>query len=393
MVKKKLKIIFVLENYFPHVGGVEILFKNITEGLVVQGHNITVITHRFKNTKKYEVVNGVKIHRVSVPSFASRYFFTFACIPLLLKLSKNTDIIHTTTYNGAPPSSLVAKVRNIPSVITIHEVIGQNWTKLLEMSWLSGKIHEIIEKLIVNLPFSAYVGVSNSTVKNFQKANKNKKGITVYNGMDYEFWNSKNIKSNEVLKIKKELRIKENQFTYLFYGRPGPSKGFEYLLKSVKLIKKAIPNSKLVAILSKDKAYEKRYNNILKYIEKNELQDHVLIHNPVNYNNLPKYLMASDCVVIPSLTEGFGFTTTESCALGRPVVASNTTSIPEVISGKYILVNPANSKSIANGIIDIYTKKYNKTKIKKFLWKDCIKGYEKIYYSIIKSKKNKNKVY
>ena len=27
-----MKILFVLENYLPHIGGVEIVFKNLAEG-------------------------------------------------------------------------------------------------------------------------------------------------------------------------------------------------------------------------------------------------------------------------------------------------------------------------------------------------------------------------
>lgn len=375
-----------MENYYPHIGGAEILFKSIAEGLVKKGHSVTVITHQLKGTKKAEMLNGVRIDRISVPSFASRYFFTFACIPHLLKISKNADILQTTTYNAAPGTSLVSRFYKIPSVITLLEVIGNNWTKLLETPWIVGKIHKFLEFLIVNLKFSKYISISESTKKDFENNNKKQKSSVIYCGIDYDFWNPNKYDKKEIEKIRKDLSIKNNQFTYLFYGRPGPSKGFEYLLKAVLLIKKAIPNSKLVAILSKDSAYKNRYNDILKYIKANKLENDVIIHDPVKYSELPKYLLASNCVCVPSLTEGFGFTTAESCALGIPVVASNTTSIPEVISGKYVLVKPASAKSIANGIIDVYTKSYKETKIKKFLWEDCINQYEDIYFDLIAKK-------
>jgi D-inositol-3-phosphate glycosyltransferase len=389
MNNKRLKIVFVLENYYPHVGGVEILFKNVAEGLVKKGHFVTVLTHRLNNSKLEETINGVKIKRVRVPKICSRYFFTFMSIPKLFSLSKNADILHTTTYNAAPSTSFVSKIRKVPSIITIHEVIGKNWTNLLEMSWLSGKFHEIMERIIVKLPFDAYVGVSDSTVNDFQNINRHKKGVVVYNGIDYSFWNLKNYKEEEISELRQQLNMKEKDFVYLFYGRPGPSKGFEYLLKAVQIIKKSIPNSKLIAILSKDEAYKNKYNRIMKYIKTNKLEKDIIILDPVKYKDLPKYLLASNCVCVPSLTEGFGFTTAESCALDLPVVASNTTSIPEVISGKFVLVKPKNPKSIANGIVDVYTKKYKQTKLKKFLWSKTIKDYEKIYCEIIEKRQNK----
>ena len=47
-----MKILFVLENYIPHIGGVEVVFKNLAEGLVKLGHDVFLITHRLKGTKK-----------------------------------------------------------------------------------------------------------------------------------------------------------------------------------------------------------------------------------------------------------------------------------------------------------------------------------------------------
>ena len=48
-----MKILFVLENYTPHIGGVEIVFKNLSEGLAKLGHDISIVTHRLKGTKRF----------------------------------------------------------------------------------------------------------------------------------------------------------------------------------------------------------------------------------------------------------------------------------------------------------------------------------------------------
>ena len=82
-----MKILFILENYLPHVGGVETVFRNLAERMVKLGHKVSIVTHRLKGTKKYEVMNGVKVHRVSC--FQSRYLFTFLAIPSALRLAKD----------------------------------------------------------------------------------------------------------------------------------------------------------------------------------------------------------------------------------------------------------------------------------------------------------------
>ena len=132
----------------------------------------------------------------------------------------------------------------------------------------------------------------------------------VYCGVDYGHWNP--IKYDGK-KIRKQLGLEKN-FVYLFTGRPGVSKGLEYLIKAVPLI--SVPNAKLLAIVSKDKAYRKRYKLIIRLIEKLKIKDKVVIHDSVPYKELPNYIKAADTVVVPSLAEGFGFTTAEACAMG-----------------------------------------------------------------------------
>ena len=107
------------------------------------------------------------------------------------------------------------------------------------------------------------------------------------------------------------------------------------------------------------------------------------MHDSVPYKKLPNYIKATDCVVVPSLTEGFGFTAAESCAMNKSIVASNTTSLPEVISGKYVLIKPKNPEAIAKGVEMVHNKKTIKTKLKKFLIKENIERYLNAYRRLV----------
>ena len=375
-----MKLLFVLENYIPHIGGVEVVFKNLSEGLVNLGHDVSIVTHRLKGTKKFELINGVKVYRVDC--FQSRYWFTFFSVHKILKLARKADIIQTTTFNGAPPAWFVSKLLRKPSLITVHEVWVGKWHKLTEMSWLKGKIHDLLERLIYFLNFDRYVCVSKSTENQLLGLGiKKEKVDVIYNGVDYEHWNPKKYDGQ---KIRKKLDLEKN-FVYLFYGRPGISKGLEYLIKAVPIISKEIPRAKLLAIVSKDKAYEKRYKFIIDLINKLRIGDKVLIHNPVSYSELPGYIKLADCIVVPSLAEGFGFAAAEACAMDVPVVASNTTSLPEVVSGKYLLVKPKNPQAIAEALFSVYKGNYNRTKKKYFYTKDNISTYVGICKRLFKN--------
>ncbi|MBW2993353.1 glycosyltransferase family 4 protein, partial [Candidatus Woesearchaeota archaeon] len=290
-------------------------------------------------------------------------------------------IIHTTTYNGAFPAKIASILARKPCIITIHEILGNNW-KNFGMSSLKSFLHKYLEKAIIKLNFHRYISVSNSTQNQvLAQGILRNKSIVIYNGIDYDFWNPKRY-SGKI--IRKEFNL-EKDFVYLFYGRPGISKGLEYLIKAVPLISKKIKNAKLFAIVSRDKAYKKRYKRILNLIKKMGIKDKIILYPyiPVPYKQLPKFIKMADCVVVPSLSEGFGFTAAESCAMNKPVVASNTTSLPEVVSGKFILIKPKNPESIAVGVIKIHNKKIPKTKLKRFEIKKNIEKHLNCYNKLL----------
>ncbi len=376
-----MNLLFVLENYLPHVGGVETVFRNIAEGLVKHGHSVEIVTHKLKGTLAYEVINGVNIHRISC--FGSRYLFTFLSIPKVLSFAKNCDIIHTTTFNGAPPAWLASKLRKKPLVITVHEVWINLWNQLADMKKLGRLAHNLLEKAIYTLKYNKYVCVSNATKKQILKLGiPEAKVEVIHNGMDYEHFNPERHDSSEI----REKYCLQNDFVYLAYGRPGISKGYEYLLKAVPLISNKIFNAKLVLILSREKQYKKRYQKLINLMEELKIQDKVLLLPPQSWDKIPAFIKASDCVVVPSLSEGFGYNVVEANAMNIPVVASNVASIPEVISGSHILVEPKNPVAIAEAVINVSKGNIQFSEKKIFDWKTNLNNYLKVYEDLLKKK-------
>ena len=382
-----MNILFVCENYLPHYGGAEVVFKNLAEGFVKQGHNVALVTRRLKGTKKYEKINGVKVHRVK--SLNTRYFFTFTAIPKVLKLAKHADIIQTTTFNGAPPAWLSGKIRKKPVFLTVHEIWVNKWKQVTNLGKLSCFIHNLLEKAIYSLKFTKYLAVSEATRQDILRSKPNmqeNKTKTIYNGVDYDFWDPKKFDGKiEGEKIKKKLGI-EDKFVYFSWGRPGTSKGFKYLIEAVPRIAQAIPGSILLLMLGSADKHPRQYKQLMKIIKDLKLEEkgQIKIIPSAPYNELGNYLMAADCVVIPSIAEGFGYTTAESCALGRPTVVSNVGPLPEVASGKFTLVEAKNLEAIAEGVVKIKNKEFNETPLKKFLWKDAIESYLQSYKEELK---------
>jgi glycosyltransferase involved in cell wall biosynthesis len=68
---------------------------------------------------------------------------------------------------------------------------------------------------------------------------------------------------------------------------------------------------------------------------------------------LVRLLQAARVFVYPSLYEGFGLPAAEALACGVPVVTSNTSSLPEVVGGAGLLVDPADAGALARAVRSI----------------------------------------
>jgi glycosyltransferase involved in cell wall biosynthesis len=69
--------------------------------------------------------------------------------------------------------------------------------------------------------------------------------------------------------------------------------------------------------------------------------------------DLPVLYSGSSLFVFPSLYEGFGLPLVEAMACGVPVVASNTSSIPEVVGDAALLVPPTQPEAFAEAILRV----------------------------------------
>lgn len=93
----------------------------------------------------------------------------------------------------------------------------------------------------------------------------------------------------------------------------------------------------------------------------------------------------------PSHYEGFGLPVLEAMACGCPVVVSDRGGLPEIVQDAGIYVDPADTRSIADGIGEIYFnpqnyKKYRELGLeqaKKFSWKKTISETIKVYERVL----------
>jgi len=372
-----MKILFILELFKPHVWGVEILFDNVINWLIQQWNQVTVLTSKFsKDLAKYEKVNdNLEIYRVG----NNRYDFMFHCLAKWIKLAKKSDIIHTTTYNAAIPANIISKITWKKIIITVHEIF---WKLRYKFIWWKGFFFKLFENLIFKFKFDKYICVSNYTKNSLRMKFwiDDNRLITIYNWIDYNLRSKDSFEESDIKNIQKEYNLNQN-YTWLFFGRPWISKWLRYYIQAIPQILKNIPNFKALLIVSESKNNMANYEKDL--IKKLKIEESIIWLPGVKYNQLWNYILACDFVIVPSLAEWFGFAAAETCSLNQKIVVSNIASLPEVVSGNINFIEPWNQDDIAQKVLDFYKDKYQIIENRRFLRLNNVNQTLDIYRNIL----------
>ena len=217
------------------------------------------------------------------------------------------------------------------------------------------------------------------------KINKSKYSI-IYYGIEISF---KNTNEKILQRIKKKYKIKKNNFIICKISRHVEQKNLDFLIKSFSIFNKNyLPNSKLLMIGEGPKT-----DNLKKLSEELKINKKIIW---VKYTeNIAEFIKSSHIFCLPSFYEGFGLVLLEAMILNKPIVASNASTIPEIIKNNYngLLIDPNNICSLVHAFRKLTNKKMSRKFIingkkilnKKFNISNMLNKNMQIYNSIYKS--------
>jgi D-inositol-3-phosphate glycosyltransferase len=341
------RVLFVLEFFPPHIGGVETLFHEAAVALQQRGWKADVVTSALPGAPRRQTMDGIAVERVPVLRSMARYSFTLSALPASIRRARASELIHTTTYNAAIPAFFAARFRRKPCVITVHEVLDDLWMKVPGLNLVQRLAFRWWERLCLTLPFDHYLVASDYTGKRLRsRLGKDPRRITTsYPPVDYGFWASGAHRKADL----EEYGVESGARTYLFFGRPGVTKGVEVLIEAAESVAREEPRARLILILGHYPA--NRRKAILGQIESRGLSTHAIVLDPRPRTELASILKAVDCVVVPSFSEGFGYSAVEAATLGCRVIATSGHATEEVIGAAARLVPAGDSAALADAIV------------------------------------------
>ena len=299
------------------IGGISAHMRNLAKGLRDQGDDVKVIEKTDSRG----------------PAAGARYLSEFL---------KGFDIVHVQGLQYFEPliATLVAgQLQRSRCVATAHGFGGESrWWRSPSQRAIMKRLIRRYDKLIsislyVEGRLADFTGIKTQMIE------------TVYNGIDTARFDP----ATSGVKLRQELAI-ENDFVVLYVGRLAWNKGLQYLVESMRVVRREIPNSKLL-ICGRGRLEPQ----LREQVESSGLEKVTVFLGMVPDEMLPQYYACSDVVVAPSIFEPFGLVPLEAMSMRKPVVACSVGGIPEAVQdGRTgLLVPPRDSAAIAGAVVSL----------------------------------------
>lgn len=222
------------------------------------------------------------------------------------------------------------------------------------------------------------ITISENTKKDFMRITKTpeEKVIPIHLGVDANFFRPmKRVEARRLLNLPPEKRI------ILHVGRDEPRKNIASILKAFSNLDKDILFLK-VGGLSEQSS---------RLAEKLGLKGRI-VEMSLEEKLMPAVYSSADAFIFPSYYEGFGLPVLEAMACGTPVVAANTSSLPEIVRDAGIMHGPDDVEAITSSVKEILenkaiSKKFQLRGLKnaeKFSWDACAKKTWNAYESVLR---------
>ncbi|MBW4431539.1 MAG: glycosyltransferase family 4 protein [Pelatocladus maniniholoensis HA4357-MV3] len=188
--------------------------------------------------------------------------------------------------------------------------------------------------------------------------------------------------------FRQQHNISPETFCLLNVGSDHPRKNISTILTVVKILKEQGLPIQFWKAGSDFKPDQKQY------IQTHGLENYIKYLGQPDKATLVKIYNAANCLIAPSLHEGFGITIIEAMACGIPVITSQVSAMPEVVDNAGILIDPTNPQEIADAVCRLYSDpvyyqelvEKGLSRVKSFTWEKTAEQIAQIYEKSLKIK-------
>jgi glycosyltransferase involved in cell wall biosynthesis len=363
------------------------------------GHEVTVICPKNlsqpqKELKDYENVTFSYMTQKSTAPHnpMNRLLVLFSMAKKIRRelKEKKFNVIRPISFLPAY-AAIWANKHKVPLVVNLSDFYSDLYKQFgLPLASVAAHIIQTMEKTIVT--HSDVLIVDSPTQRKYWKywGLEERKCVVLPNGIDRELFNFEINKEEAKL----HLGIDKNKKIVFYSGDISRLDGLDVLLKAAPLVIKEIKDIKFV-IVGNGSKYA---NELKKSVERNKLKRFFMFTGWVPHVNIPQYIATADVCVAPfrlTLTSNSNLMNKiiEYLAMRKPIVATATPALKEMLGDIIYYTEPENPHMLANAILHAINESPSQDKllrmqriIEKLDWRRIVQHEEKIINSLIENK-------
>lgn len=324
----KPNILFI--NSITIYGGGEVWMITAMKEFLKRNYNVTLITRNDAALIPHAESEGIEV----IPLNISGDINPFTIIRLYgIFKRRNINVVIANTGKDLRLSGFAALFKKSIKIIArqgIDYPLKNNLRYRIAYNYFADKI-------------VANSGATKSTMlKNAPWLNPDSIKV-IYNGIDPIDYKKEKTKT-----LRKEFNLPSDMILVGFVGRLSVQKGVIYALEAFKSVSDKHSGVRMLICGEGELRAD-----IEKFISVNDLKDKVILTG--FRKDIPNIMRTIDILLTPSLWEGFGIVLIEAMASGKPCVATNTSSIPEIIEDGFtgFLVPPQDSESLSEALMKV----------------------------------------
>jgi glycosyltransferase involved in cell wall biosynthesis len=286
----------------------------------------------------------------------------FECRTLIKSLK--CDVVHIPHLFALP------RALHCPYVMTVHDVVDHMYRTRGRSGFRRSLYFQMTRQVLRGA--SRIFAVSRFTKMELEKlfGIPSSRVQTVYNAIDERFLHGHATDSDRQFLAE---RYQVNYPFLLYAGRISPQKNLVRIIEAFSALKAELEKegkySDLKLIIIGDEL--SKHPDLRRTVVRSGMQNDVRFLGFVPIDTLRIFYDVAKVFVFPSLYEGFGLPPLEAMAHGTPVLTSNTSSLPEVVGGAAVLVNPENIFEIRRALQRVLLDQPLRSRLKQ-------RGYEQV---------------
>ncbi len=312
-------------------GGGEVWLMDMMSGLQNRGHSVSLLCRPGTELAENAILKGFDVHPMRIAGDFDPFVIRNA---RRLMAEKKIDVICTNMDKDLRFAGIAAKLAHVKGIVPSREI---DYPLKNKISYRVA-YNFLATRIIVNSE-----ATRQTTLKNAPWLDPRRLRV-IYKGIDISKYDTPSGNAGR----RREFGIEDGAPIVTFVGQLDERKGIRYLLEAWGIVSRKFSSAKLLMA-----GAGPMKTQIEEFRRLRDLQSSIILAG--FRKDVPDILLQSSMLVLPSLWEGFGYVLVEAMAAGLPVVATRTSSIPEIVVDKEtgLLVSPGNYEELADSILHL----------------------------------------